>query len=127
MTNGSIPDDVRRFISVSIASVPFLEALLLMRAAPETAWSARLLSQRLYAPEATCRELLQALRKAGIAQLKGTDELYAYGPAAELGVTLDALADCYGRNLVEVSELIHSRIDKRARQLSDAFSWRSEK
>lgn len=127
MTHGSIPDDVRRFISVSVTSVPFLEALLLMRAGPAVAWNAKLLARRLYSTEGTCREVLQALSDAGIAQKGGSEELYTYGPPPELTATLDALAECYVKSLVEVTALIHSKVDKRARQLSDAFSWRSQK
>ena len=39
MDNAAIPEDIRRFVLTSIPSVPFLEALLLMRAAPEQPWS----------------------------------------------------------------------------------------
>ena len=47
MDNFSIPEDVRRFVLTSIPSVPFLEALLLMRANPAQGWSRDTLARRL--------------------------------------------------------------------------------
>lgn len=126
MSRGNIPDDVRRFISACVPSVPVLEALLLMREERHV-WNPELLSRRLYADEDACRKVLDALARVGIALKDGSQEMYRYQPPQELAHTLDALAQCYGKCLVEVTALIHSRVDKRARQLSDAFSWRSDK
>jgi len=39
---------------------------------------------------------------------------------------LDALAAAYTHNLVGVTDLIHSRVDKRAQQFADAFRFRKE-
>jgi hypothetical protein len=47
MGKPSIPEDLRRFVLTSIPSVPFLEALLLMRADPDHAWRRDTLAQRL--------------------------------------------------------------------------------
>lgn len=124
MSRGNIPDDVRRFISACVPSVPVLEALLLMRE-KRHGWDAKLLSRRLYTDEDACQKVLDVLARIGIAHPNGS-ESYFYQPPQELAATLDALAQCYGQCLVEVTALIHSRVDKRARQLSDAFSWRSK-
>ena len=67
MTRSELPADVRRFILTSIPSVPFLEAVLLLRAEPGTAWGMAELARRLYVPERTASELLELLAASGIA------------------------------------------------------------
>ena len=39
---------------------------------------------------------------------------------------IDQLAEIYAKNLVEVTNLIHSKIGKRAQQFADAFKWRKD-
>jgi len=49
------PEELRRFVLTSIPSVPFLEALLLLRANPTQQWHADTLAQRLYVRERTAQ------------------------------------------------------------------------
>jgi len=72
--------------------------------------------------------LLQSLTSAGIAQPHPeTPEAFTYSPAApELAAMLDAVAKAYAANLVKVTDLIHSRVDRRAQQFADAFRWRKD-
>ena len=122
MTKPPIPDDVRRFVLTSIPSVPFLEAMLLLRSDAARAWDAAGVARRLYVGEAQSLALLHALGEAGIASTNGGG--YRYAPASEgLREAIDALAATYSVNLMGVTELIHSPIDKRALQLADAFRW----
>lgn len=52
---------------------------------------------------------------------------YAYAPATpELAQAIDQLAAHYVINLLTITDLIHSRIDRRAEQFSDAFRWRKD-
>ena len=126
MTKPPIPDDVRRFVLTSIPSVPFLEAMLLLRSDAARTWDAAGAARRLYVGEAQSLALLQALSDAGIATVGGVG--YRYAPASEgLREAIDALAHTYSVNLMGVTELIHSRIDKRALQLADAFRWTKKK
>jgi hypothetical protein len=124
MTRGELPAEVRRFILTSIPSIPFLEAVLLLRAEPSTAWDVVRLSRRLYVSERVATELLQQLAASGIAAQEGAEVRFA--PADELGSLVDALATAYAADLVAVTDLIHSRIDKRAQQFADAFRFRKE-
>jgi hypothetical protein len=128
-----IPDDVRRFILASVPSVPYLEAILLLRTDPGVAWDVPRTAARLYVAEREAAEVLTALAAAGIAGIAGIargeshDEtaLFRYAPATdELRERLDALAQAYSANLVGVTHLIHSRTDKRAQQFADAFRLR---
>lgn len=128
MTDKELPDDVRRFILTSVPSVPYLEAILLLRVDPRAPWNAAAVARRLYLPEPAAGQLLQALASAGIAQPHGTTpDSFSYAPATpELGAMLGEVAKAYGGNLVQVTDLIHSRVDRRAQQFADAFRWRKD-
>lgn len=116
--------DLRRFILTSIPSVPYLEAVLLLRAEPDSSWDAGQLARRLYVPERNAVELIALLRESGVTAGEGGTVRYAPGP--ELADLLDQLAHAYAADLVTVSSLIHSRMDRRARQFADAFRFRKD-
>ncbi|WP_240788754.1 hypothetical protein [Ramlibacter henchirensis] len=120
-----LPQDLRRFILTSIPSVPYLEAVLLLRAQPQRIWSAADAARRLYLPEQRASELLAELNSAGIAQAEPHGCRYAPG-TEELAAILDQLAAHYAVDLVGVSDLIHSRVDKKAQQFADAFRIRKD-
>lgn len=129
MRRAELSDDIRRFILTGVPSVPYLEAMLLLRADPGVGWDVPRLAARLYVAERQAAELLTALAAAGIAQSEdpGDAALFRYAPAtAELRERLDALAQAYSANLVAVTDLIHTRIDKRAQQFADAFRLRKD-
>ena len=126
MSESQVPDDIRRFILTSIPSVPYLEALLLLRADGRHPWDSFKLASRLYTSEGQAMELLQALHQAGVVN-RGDEGSYAYAPATpELRTLIDGLAVTYSHDLVRVTDLIHSRLDKRAQQFADAFRWKKE-
>lgn len=125
MKRPELPAELRRFILTSIPSVPFLEAVLLLRAEPQRAWTAADASRRLYLPESQVAELLAAIASAGIGSSTpgGTN----YSPATgELSAIIDTLAAHYAADLVGVSDLIHARTDKKAQQFADAFRFRKD-
>jgi hypothetical protein len=128
--NFSVPEEVRRFVLTSIPSVPFLEALLLMRADPAQPWSRDTLARRLYVRDKVAESLLAELCRAGMASplLAGAGaESYCYRPRDEdLRERIDRLADFYASHLVEVTHLIHSSLDRKAQQFADAFKWRKD-
>lgn len=129
MRRAALPEDIRRFIVTSVPSVPYLEAILLLRNDPDMGWEVRRVAARLYVAERQAAEVLSALAAAGIARSEeqGETVLFHYAPATdELRERLDALAQAYSTNLVGVTQLIHSRIDKRAQQFADAFRLRKD-
>ena len=127
MSPTELPPDVRRFILTSVPSVPYLEAVLLLRAESERAWDAAQLARRLYIPERRGAELATQLRENGIAAAATAGEGgIRYAPAAELATVLDAVAHAYATDLVTVSSLIHSGKDRRAQQFADAFRFRKD-
>ena len=123
-----IPDDVRRFVVAHVASVPQLEALLLLKAAPE-AWTAARAAARLYLSEAAVAPLLEQLEATGLVVREGpaAEPTWRYAPRTpELDALCARLEDAYARHLVVVTRLIHSRGDRSAQRFADAFKWRKD-
>jgi Mn-dependent DtxR family transcriptional regulator len=127
MAREPIPGDVRRFILSSIISVPYLEALLLLRNAPDQSWDRTTVAQRLYISEKTATELLADLSAAGFIVVTKSESSYRYHPNSdELRQMIDQLAETYAKNLVEITNIIHSKTGKKAQQFADAFKWRKD-
>lgn len=128
MAQQAIPEDIRRFVLTSIPSVPHLEALLLLRGTPGP-WSSAEVAERLYLGEKSAAVLLDDLCSSGMAIVQDApaNGCYLYQPATELlGTTINSLAEFYGRHLVEITHLIHSKHDRKAQQFADAFKWRKD-
>lgn len=126
MTNPlAIPSEIKSFILTSIASVPHLEALLLLRRDPLIEWDAKMMAQRLYVSEKEAEDTLVDLSTAGFAAIKrNCISRYFYKPITpELKELLDRLVDIYSKNLIEVTHLIHAKVNKQARKFGDAFKW----
>ena len=126
MSNQSLPDEVRRFVLTSIPSVPYLEALLLLRSDAQRDWDARSVARRLYVPEGKAVELLRALQEAGAAS-RGAGESWRYAPHDDnLRAMIDSVDHFYATRLVEITALIHTHVDRRAVQFADAFRFKKE-
>lgn len=123
-----MPEDVRRFILTSVPSVPYLEAMMLLRADPESQWGAQEVAQRLYVSERAANDVLAQLRASGVLEVSGHGTLrYRYSPVSEeLREIIDRLAAVYATHIVEVTNLIHSSVDRKAQQFSNAFDWRKD-
>lgn len=129
MTTPPIPEDLRRFVLTSVPSVPFLEAMLLLRADPSQQWESAMLASRLYIRERVAAELLAELCTAGIARRCEPPAVhcYSFAPASDaLRDRIDLLADVYSKQLVDVTHLIHSGLERKAQQFADAFRWRKD-
>jgi hypothetical protein len=126
MPREPIPEDLRRFILTSIPSVPFVEAMLIYRDARGAAVSNELIAKRLYMAERAAGEVVQQLSETGVVEAAGTDPVsYRFRPGSEeLAAMLEMLAAFYRSNLVDVTDLIHSRTARRAQQFADAFKLR---
>ncbi|HEY8102460.1 MAG TPA: hypothetical protein VIF82_17100 [Burkholderiaceae bacterium] len=127
MSLPSLPSDVIRFVLTSIPSVPHLEAMLLLRQDAGIKWEAKEVGHRLYIPEKKAEALLHDLTEARILVCDDGTSTYRYLPAsAELYELIDKLADVYAKNIVEVSNLIHSKADNHVQQFADAFKLRKD-
>lgn len=126
MTSGPIPDDVRRYVLFAIPSVPYLEALLLLRSTPHQAWNAEQVAQRLYLGENTAADLLARLSEAGIAR-QHPDGFQYFPHDAHTAGLLDSLAAAYSQHLVEISLLIHSKNEGKPQHFANAFLFRRKR
>lgn len=125
MSTSEIPDEIRRFLLQHIDSVAKLEALLLMRQDPQQEWDADLLSQRLYIKAQQAEAILTDLSQLGLCQQ--AHNRYHFEPAQTyLKDVSDRLAEVYSKQLIQVTNLIHSRSASPLQHFSDAFKLRKE-
>lgn len=129
MNSAQIPSDVRRFIQQCIPSVPFLEAVLLLRESGGSNWTTQQLAHRLYQSVPATEILLRTLTESGLAEGTTSEQAtWRYAPrSSELAQMLDKLALAYARHLVEVSNLIHLKSTRKAQLFADAFRWRKDR
>lgn len=105
---GGVPEGIRRFVQGHLGSVAELEGLLLVRSAPDRAWDARSVADRLYIGEPHARVVLEALHAHELMARRG--ETFVYHPISEaLRHDVDVLAAAYPRLLIPITALIHSQ------------------
>lgn len=128
MGDGLIPEEVQAFLLKRIDSITQLEALLLLRANPECAWSAATLARRLYIPPQETAGLLEALCSGGFLATTGhPSRLYRYHCSSDdLAGMVDRVADLYATYLIPVTNLIHSKPYTRVQEFADAFKLRKD-
>lgn len=125
-----IPDDIRRFIQSSIDSIAQLEALLIVREHPDIEWTVSAMSARLYISPEQTSAILFRLSDDELVATKGDGDsaLFQYQPGSEeLRQMVDRLAEAYGKHLVPITRLVHSKQGMRIREFPDAFDFRKER
>ncbi|WP_298879419.1 hypothetical protein [uncultured Bradyrhizobium sp.] len=123
MSEELLSEEVRDLILRHIDTVAQLEALLFLRERPAEEWDAIAVAKRLYAPPAEMGAALAGLASAGF--LRRQNQLYHYAPTSNDGATVDALAKAYARQLITITNLIHSK-PRGIRAFSDAFKFRKD-
>ncbi|HVF35762.1 MAG TPA: hypothetical protein VND91_10610 [Candidatus Saccharimonadia bacterium] len=111
----------------NLASVPQLEALLLLRASPGERWDSDRVAARLYMPPSEIEPLLSRLVETGVldVDIEAGKPAWRYAPRTPvLAALCGRIEDAYARNLVSISRLIHSKGDRAAQRFADAFKWR---
>lgn len=126
MPREPIPEDLRRFILTSVPSVPFVEALLIFREAQGTPVTIDLLARRLYMGERNAAEIVGQLRSSRLIEPVEGAGGHRYAPAPELADMIEQLAHFYRTQLVDVTDLIHSKTGRMAQQFADAFKLRRD-
>lgn len=128
MDQSGIPDAVKRFILLSVPSVPYLEALLILRNQKGQLWDAAKIAPQLYLNQAIAQALLDALYKNGVLSLDDATGQFRYQPKTpEMANIIDQLALVYPHHLIEVTHLIHAKLNKKAHKFANAFVWEKEK
>ena len=126
MPREPIPEDLRRFVLTSVPSVPFVEALLIFREAQGTPVTIDLLARRLYMGERNAAEIVGQLRNSRLIEPVEGAGGHRYAPAPELADMIEQLAHFYRTQLVDVTDLIHSKTGRMAQQFADAFKLRRD-
>ena len=124
MSDDPIPADLRDFILRCIDSVAHLEALLLLRASPETSWEVAAVAARLYSSTEQAGEVLAQLCDEHLLVCEDGTFRYA-GQPPEHRAMIDRLAESYAKQLIPITNLIHSK-PRRIRQFADAFKFRKD-
>lgn len=107
--------------------MPYLEALLLLRANAGQSWDVAQLARRLYLSEKNAAALLALLIEARLLKTAEGEGRYQYHAAeAELDLMVERVARAYSSHLVEITNLIHSATGKKAQHFADAFLWRKD-
>jgi hypothetical protein len=123
-----IPEEIVQFIVEKIDSIAQLEALLLLRREQQAPWTAAALAQRLYISEKQTLDALERLRADGLVTVTtGELDTFHYEPVSrELRDLVDRTAAVYAKQLVPVTNLIHSKPKTRIQQFADAFRIRKD-
>lgn len=119
---------VDRFIVDEIDSVPQLEALLLFWNNRPKVWSSESMARALYVSPEVSREILRHLdQRHLIAEVEGTAGEFALNAESEQNQNLLASLDAiYRRELVRISNMIHSKASRGVRDFADAFRLKKE-
>lgn len=119
-----LPATLRTFVERHFTAAAQVEILLLLHRARE-GWTAVGVARELRFHTDQARQLLTELTKGGL--VDEDDGTYHYAPrTAELGGSVDALAEFYPSFRTAIISLIYSKPDRSIRDFSKAFRLRDE-
>ena len=99
--------ELRSFI-LTLPSVPFMEALLLLHGAPNEIWTAEAIARHLYLQTVAQAELIVAQLATRGFCVATSDGQLAYSPAdPALHEAVTQLAAVYRQQLIEITHLVH--------------------
>ena len=121
-------DNADRFIVDEIDSVPQLEALLLFWKNRPQVWSCESLARALYVSPGVSRDIVAHLAQRHlIIEFEGSKGEFALNADSEekerLLASLEAI---YRRELVRISNMIHTKTSRGVRDFADAFRLKKE-
>jgi predicted ArsR family transcriptional regulator len=125
MDEDRISKDVEQFILDEIDTVPHLEALLLFWNKRPQEWSLEEMAKALYvSPEAT-RPILADLERRGLVALT-ENNCFLYRSSHRDSV-VEALDKTYRREVVRISNMIHSKPSASLREFARAFRLKRDR
>lgn len=126
MGNNEASKAIDRLILEKIKTVPHLEGLLLLWMTRPACWTAQELANRLYiGNEVAGRILLDLTSEDLVLDAGGLPKQYCCNPAWEQQLAdVDAV---YRKDLIRISELIHSKADSAVREFARAFRFKKER
>jgi hypothetical protein len=124
MPDGVLPAELRGFLEDHIDSIAQLEALLLLRNAPDVLWDLQDMAKRLYVGEAESLAILAHLTAHGLIRRDGDG--YRLDPQSDgLLHAISLLTDHYRTHLIPITNLIHAK-PRRIQQFADAFKLKKD-
>jgi hypothetical protein len=130
MSHPEISDEeVFRFILHQIETVPHLEALLLLWRKRPQQFAESDLAAQLFVDNGIVREIVEDLqRRELIAAAPGSTREYRYqSKSAYTDALMQALSQMYGRELIGISKLIHSKAPSAASDFARAFKFTKDR
>jgi len=123
------PREINEFLLAHIDSIPQLEALLLVWNTKPKAWTVAELAPRLYIPgDVASFVLADLVRKGLLVAFTGDPESFRYASESEQQDRLiAAVEETYRRELVRITNLIHSKPSAAVREFARAFRFKREK
>jgi len=121
--------DPYEFILENMDSVPHLETLMLLWNSRPVRWDCEELASRLYIPAAKVEELLRDLvRMDLVAESHTAPPRFSYLPRSEdQNELMHSVDTAYRRDLVRISNLIHSKASPAVREFARAFRVRKDR
>jgi len=120
-------DAALRFIFDNIETVPQLEALLLIWQNSMRTWTAEELAARIYVGSTDAKNILDELRRRGLATHDPGIDAYRYASDWDpTNALMRRVAETYGRNLVGVARMIHSKGSASVREFARAFQIKKD-
>jgi len=121
--------DAYEFILEEIDTVPQLETLVLLWNSRPVGWTPEELASRLYVPAEQVVNLLKIMVRQGlVAEQSTSPPRYAYLPKSdEQDELMREVDNAYRRDLVRVSNMIHSKASPAVRDFARAFRIRKER
>lgn len=120
-------DEVYRFIRDEIETVPHLEALLLLWNTRPKRWTEEELSERLFIESNGVHAIMQDLGRRHLIPQSTTPDYWYESTSETADVLIEAVAETYRRELVRVSNLIHSKAPSAVRDFARAFKFTKER
>ena len=115
---------VDRFVIEEIDSVPHLEALLLLWNSRPKRWLPEEMGKALYLTTEYTQSVLQELVNRKLASSEAGR--YAYEPDPERNKTIEALDRVYRREIIRISNMIHSKASPAVRAFARAFRLKKD-
>jgi hypothetical protein len=121
--------DVYEYILEKIDSVPHLEAVILLWNSRPVGWSPEELASRLYVSTERAAEILQDLvRQQLVQQASGSPPRFSYLPRSEeQNEWMFRVDTVYRREIVRISNMLHSKASPSVREFARAFRFKKER
>jgi hypothetical protein len=126
--DNEIPAAVLRFVEESIDTVPQLETLLMMSAAPHRDWRVEDVAAHNYITGQRAEETLGALHRRGLVSFDPPSSSFRYSPATEqVRELVNEVAAYYRRNLSRIATLIHAKPSAAVMEFARAFELKKDR